>query len=513
MDSNKIKVIVFGVIATFVALYLGISAATAQFETIGWLLACLVGSICIALGRRVWLLLPLMSALSISVRIPGQPDSTLLAQVLIIGFCLPMFLMRKLPWRFAVREMEVWILILTLFVVQVYMRNPVGVNLFGGASVGGKAYAIYAICLVSGLLIGGLEASVNDLKLILRLSIIGGLLNLVFSFMGALVPSFGYYIGVYYSNAESGHDTYGTVVDTESATRISFLGGFGHNMALWISSYISPLRACLNPLLGILMLFAVFSALMSGFRNSVIDVGLIFLLGIMYRNGFFGAVVSIGGITGALILIAVVNSLHPLPPNIQRSLSFLPGTWNERYRKDGENSTEWRVDIWKEVLLTNRWIDNKWLGDGLGFKASELAAQIGVRKGSRMGISGFDTQRENILSSGAYHSGPVQTIRTIGYVGLFFLLIAQLRLAVHAHRQIQRCRNTEWFPLALFVGIPIVYAPIFFVFIVGSFAQATAGFMLGYGMISLLERNLPLPAYVKRSRLPILLQTVNRARL
>ena len=130
-----------------------------------------------------------------------------------------------------------------------------------------------------------------------------------------------------------------------------------------------------------------------------------------------------------------------------------------------------------------------------------------------MGTSGFEAHREAILSNGDYHSGPVQTIRTIGYVGLFFLLIAQVRLAVHAHRQIQRCRNTEWFPLALFIGIPLIYAPIFFVFIVGSFAQATAGIMLGYSMISLLERNLPLPEYVKRGRLPFLLQTVNRARL
>lgn len=512
MDSNKIKLIILGIVATLVALYLGITAATAQFEAIAWVMAGLVTIICIALGKRVWLLLPLMSALGITIQIPGQPSSGLLAQVLVLVFCLPIFLLRRLPWQFAMREMEAWILILTLFVVQVYVRHPVGVNLFGGASVGGKPYAVYAICLVSGLLLGGLKASENDLKWILRLSILGGLLNLVISMLGALVPTVGYYTDANKS-AEAGHEDYGTVVDVGAATRIGFLGGFSHNLALWISSYVSPLRACLNPLLGTLILFSVFAALMSGFRNSVIDVGLVLLLGIIYRSGFSGSLVSIGGGICGVGLLAVVNVIHPLPPNIQRSLTFLPGTWEERYRKDAEGSTEWRVEIWKEVLLTDRWIDNKWLGDGLGFKASELAQQMNYRKGSRMGTSGFEAHREAILSNGDYHSGPVQTIRTIGYVGLLFLLIAQARLAVHAHRQMHRCRNTEWYPLALFVGIPLIVSPIFFVLVFGSFTTAFTGLFMGYGMVSMLEKNLPLPAYVKRSRQPFELQKVNRARL
>jgi hypothetical protein len=237
------------------------------------------------------------------------------------------------------------------------------------------------------------------------------------------------------------------------------------------------------------------------------------MLGIAYRSGFGGVALSLFGGIGGLALLAVVNTMNPLPPNIQRSLTFLPGTWEQRYKDDAAGSTEWRIEIWREVLLTDRWIQNKWLGDGIGFSAAELSSQMATRKGVRTGISGFDAFRENILSSGDYHSGPVSTIRVIGYIGLLFFLLAQIRLAVHAHRQILRCRGTEWLPLALFVGIPIVWGPVFFIFIFGDFKTGAASFLLALSMIRLLENNLPLSAYVKRSHTPYILNGKNQGKI
>jgi hypothetical protein len=52
-----------------------------------------------------------------------------------------------------------------------------------------------------------------------------------------------------------------------------------------------------------------------------------------------------------------------------------------------------------------------------------------------------------------------------------------------------------------------------FVLIFGDFKTGAASFLLSLGMIRLLENNLPLPAYVKRSRLPFVLQSGNHARL
>lgn len=499
MDTNKIKAIILAAVAIFVAIYLGTDAATAQFEAIAWLLGGLTFVMCLFLGRKIWLLIPFLSAVGLTFQIPGNPSSLLIAQILVPPFCTLLFLMRRLPFKFAWTELEFWVLIITLFVAQVYIRNPVGLNLFGGSTVGGKAYVLYVISLTSCFLLVGLRVKPGELKWILRLSIVGSLLNTLVSALGLVFPLLAYYTG---GNVRSFSSYDNQVTDSRAATRVGFLSVFGSSAALWISAYISPLRACFRPLWAILLLLAIAASLASGFRSGLATVGLTLLLGILYRNGFVGLLLASCGAGAALASLAVVNLLHPLPPNIQRSLTFLPGTWEERYKADAEGSTEWRVEIWREVLLTDRWIRNKWLGDGLGFSASELAIQqnLNESKNNAMGISGFDAHRESILANGDYHSGPVSTIRVIGYVGLAFFLLAQIRLAVHAHRQIKRSRGTEWLPLALFVGIPLIATPLFFVFIFGDFRRGAVLYLISVGMVRLLENNLPLPAYVKSRR-------------
>lgn len=497
--SRSIQGILVLICALFLAVWLGLSIVTNQSETILQVIGVSVFIICLFLGRRIWILIPFMAALDISLRIPGTPTSLLLGQALVLVFSLPLFLMRKLPFRLAWTELELWFLILTLLVAQVYLRHPVGVSLFGGDTVGGKGYALYAIAVLCTLLLCGLSVPAADLKWILRLSIIGGLLNTAISIVGKLIPTIGYYTGAIEIQAvEVGYEN--EAVDTKAATRLGFMTDLGNNLSLWISSFISPLRACFRPMWMLLVLAAMAAALLSGFRNAIATVGLTFLLGIAYRSGFRGVAISLFAAVGGLALLAVVNTMHPLPPNIQRSLTVFPGTWEQRYKDDAENSSEWRFEIWREVLFTDRWIQNKWLGDGLGFSAAELAAQNNVREENHAGISGFDMHRDIILANGDYHSGPVSTIRVIGYIGLAFFLLAQIRLAVHVHRQIIRCRGTEWLPLALVVGIPIISGPLIFIFLFGDFKTGASAFLLSLGMCRLLENNLPLPAYMKNSR-------------
>ena len=494
MDSSKIKALVILVFAMLAAIYLGITAATAQFETVAWIVGGLTLTSCLFLGRKIWLLIPFMAAVGLSFRIPGQPSTLLLAQGLVIGFSVLLLLMRRLPYRFNFTELEIWAMILTAFVVQVYMRNPVGLNVFGGGSVGGKPYALFVITLVTAVLLAGLRVPPGELKTALKLSILGGLINFGAGLIGRLVPTVGFYLGAsYVDTSVADYSDHGEQVDTGNATREGFLGTLAKNISLWISAFKSTMMACFHPLFAPLILISFAAAGMSGYRNIIAAVGLTYFVGVCYRGGI--AQVLISSLVGVFALgaLAFTNALLPLPPNIQRSLTFLPGTWEERYKIDGEQSTDWRVEVWEEVLLSDRWIQNKILGDGLGFSAAELAAQMNQREGLRAGLSGFDAHRESILASGDYHSGPVQTIRTIGYAGLVILLLFQFRLAMHAHRQIMRCRDTEWFPVSLLIGIPLIWNPIFFVLIFGTFTSAASNLLIGAAMVRILQNNLPLP--------------------
>jgi hypothetical protein len=197
--------------------------------------------------------------------------------------------------------------------------------------------------------------------------------------------------------------------------------------------------------------------------------------------------------------LALYNLAAPLPGNLQRALSPLPGSWEQRYVDDAANSTEWRVEMWKEALFTDNWIKNKLLGDGLGISADELRRLQSLSEGGRdawAGSSGLTIQQENMMLTGGYHSGPVQTVRTVGYVGLAVLLIAMIRLAVHAHHMIRRYHRTEWAPVVYFFGIPLIVLPIFFTFVFGEFARDVSVVFFGFALIRLLERNLPVVAHV-----------------
>jgi hypothetical protein len=492
-NTRIIQSVIAFAVGVFLAIWLGLNIVTEQTATVLKIIAAVLFIVCFVLGRRIWLLIPFAASLAIGLRIPGQPDALLLAQIAFIAFSIPQFLMRKLPWRLQFTELEFWILILTLMIAQVYMRNPVGVSIFGGDTVGGKGYVLYAIALTSALILCGLRVPVSDLKWVMRLSIAGGLLNLAVSIMGVLVPAIGFYTGQSFTRSDEVNYENREAIDTGAATRVGFLTQIGRNLSLWISCYISPLLALVKPLWLMLILVSVGASLMGGFRNGIMGVGLTFLVGIAYRSGGTGVLLSsFMGMIG-IALLAIINLLAPLPPNVQRALTFLPGTWEQRYKDDAEGSTEWRVEVWKEALLTDRWIQNKWLGDGLGFSAAEFSAQLNERKGARAGISGFDAHRESVLANGDYHSGPVSSIRVIGYVGLFIFLIAQIRLAVHAHQLIMKFQHTEWFPLTLLIGIPLCISPFFFVFIFGDFKSSASSFLLSCCMVRILQNNLPLP--------------------
>ena len=495
MHNHKVIFVIF--VASIVAVFVGINVVTAQYETIAWVVGVSVIVVCLAMGTKVWLLIPFLGAMSLTVSFPGRPTTMLVAQALVLSFSALQLIIRRLNCKIQIRELEIWMLLLFAMVVQVYIRNPVGFNVFGGSTVGAKPYVLFVAAILTSFLLCWLRVPAKEIRYAVWLSIIGGLINLVISVLGRAIPVLGYYTGTAGTVEASYSDQ---VEDVGKATRISYLGIFSENLSLWISSFKSPFLACFHPLWLPLLFICFGAAAMSGFRNDVAAIGLTFLVGIYYYGGIKQLLTSFGLGALALIALIVVNLVAPLPPNIQRSLSFLPGTWEERYVSDAEASSDWRVELWEEVLYTDRWISNKWIGDGLGFTARELGYQqsLQLTQMTGTGLSGFDAHREFLLANADYHSGPLQTIRVIGYFGLALLMIFQIRVVVYAHRQIQRCRGTEWFPVALFIGIPLIWFPVFFTLIYGESGRAAVVLFIGSGMLRLLENNLPLPAYRKK---------------
>jgi hypothetical protein len=168
-------------------------------------------------------------------------------------------------------------------------------------------------------------------------------------------------------------------------------------------------------------------------------------------TSIFGAVL-LGG------LVAGQGRLYQLPLGVQRTLTFLPGRWSHDVVADAENSTRWRVELWKTVLREKA-IKNWWIGDGMGVSF----AQIDVEPGP--GNSSTDMA----LVTGYFHNGPLTAIRFAGVIGLIMFYLLMITAAIYSVRCVQRCRGAPLFPLSVFLAAQLLWFPIHFTFVFGSY--------------------------------------------
>jgi hypothetical protein len=206
------------------------------------------------------------------------------------------------------------------------------------------------------------------------------------------------------------------------------------------------------------------------------------------RGGVRHVVPLVAAGLAAVVTIVVLQTAGlsvPLPA--QRALSFIPISWDSRASVDAKGTVDWRVDMWRLALTSDRYIKNKVLGDGFGFDPAELRAQTTLtafRMDTSYGLQDY------FMITGDYHSGPVSAIRFVGYVGLFLFTALLIANARYAWKIINISKNTAYFPVALFFGIAAIYHPVCFWLIFGSFGGDFIQAIFTLGMLNMLDRSL-----------------------
>jgi hypothetical protein len=211
--------------------------------------------------------------------------------------------------------------------------------------------------------------------------------------------------------------------------------------------------------LGLIGLTVV-GCLASGYRSSLILLGLtlmfLFCFEGLHRTRLLPAVAGFALLLGAVVF----PQADKLPLMAQRALSFLPAVpVNPLAKESAQASTEWRVEMWKQVLpqVPRYFIKGK----GYALDPNDLfMAQISAYRG-------FGIQASGAVVAGDYHNGPLSVLipfGVFGLIGFIWLMVAGLRLLYFYHRfgppEFQRI-NT--FLLAAFLA-----KVCFFVFIFGS---------------------------------------------
>lgn len=473
------------------ALFAGNYVAEEDYTPIAIVLGGLVGiTLVFSVGTNAYLLIPMCWPLTGSIHLLPLPFNVRQLAMIFASliFASGIIFKRGGGKKVPIDALDLWVWINVGYLVTVFFRNPVGINVLGGDRVGGRPYVDVALGVFTYLILRRETISPKMARLIPVVWLGGEAVNALGGLVGLYLPTLGSKIGMLYSGflPSFGREQLDVTVGED---RLVSLQGAGTTLALYIICSVNPIHLIrpenLGKLIGYLM--GIFMVMLSGFRNAIFNVFLMTALGTIIRDRFVGFVKIMSiGLMGALSVLLLSYSSFNLPWTFQRTLSFLPGNWDPTAVEAAKSSSEWRYEMWRWALRSDRYIHNKLLGDGFGMSRQDYERVLDAGRGG-VGFIGESATQEQFMVSGQFHSGPVSSIRFVGYFGLVIFLIFITTMAKCAYQLIQQSQSTPYLFLTLFIGIPILIFPVFFIFVFGAYENDIIGMLFSTGMMKMIQ--------------------------
>ena len=474
------------VLGLLIALFLGVFIGGSELTNVAIFFGLLALIAFISTMRQyIWFLLPMFWGFTGSISVLPLPFSVRdLIVMLVATVALALFALRVLKFQ---NRWDFMDLILLLNVGQVclaFVLHPAGLKALSSQIVGARPYFNVAIAALAYFILSNQVVSAHLARRLTVCMVVAELGSAALFLLSRASGSIGFILGKVYSGFFS------PVVQTPLAPSVERLPGVvrgGTFLVTALCSYFRPLTL-INPFqAGRSFLFALglVLVLLSGFRSQLLTITVIFLLASYFRKGWSDVMAALACLfVGIVVLISFNSFIHPLPLSMQRTLSALPGYWDSRAVRDAAGSTEWRLDMWKDLLKGSKYIHNRLLGDGFGFSQAELQALERQKY-----ASGDVVEQEDYMIIGAFHNGPLSAIRFVGIVGLVLYYTLLIYSAVYAWRLIRITRNTDFFPFALFVGLALIWEPFNYTLIFGAFDSGFPNALFNAGMLKLVHNS------------------------
>lgn len=241
---------------------------------------------------------------------------------------------------------------------------------------------------------------------------------------------------------------------------------------------------------AIIFVSIVFIGMLGGFRTTVIICAMtfvvLFYLERLHHTRMLPAMILVALLGGTLM----VGFANRLPFMVQRSIAFLPVNIDPLAKMSAETTTQWRLQMWREVLPeVPRYLI---LGKGYGFSAREMAMILDTSRGG-LGL-------ESTEMAGDYHNGPLSVIIPFGIagmVGFLWFLWAGLRV-IYQNYQFgdPAYRRANAFLLAFFI-----VKSIFFFTVFGGFSSDLVMFIGLVGLSVSLNGGVAKPAVVPEPKI------------
>ncbi len=352
-----------------------------------------------------------------------------------------------------------WIVLLNLgYALVTLFVNPVGFFMFGSQTVGARTYFNIGIAAVAYWVIVRSPDTSQSVRRAPYFIAAGALVISLLYLSSYAMPSLPFRLPYLYALLDV-QTFYGALRPTEEIRRFQRLMDGGLALALVLCAYYPP-QKLLNPSRGqfYILVLALIGILASGFRSAMLTVLAALALGAwLYRRSRDLVVMMVLGACLLGLLAFGQGRFYDLPLAAQRTLTFLPGKWSPIVVQDATWSTQGRFKWWKDIV-ENDVIKNWWLGDGFGASLSELSS-LDVRRSSE----------ESVMVSGSFHNGPLTTIRYAGIFGLILFYTLMITSAVAAVRHVRLCRNSPLLPVAIYLAIQLIWFPVHFTLVFGSY--------------------------------------------
>jgi hypothetical protein len=432
--NSKILVFALSALGIVMAFFMGRAAGQGQLMHIALVFGVMIGApLLLSLGKNYWYLIP-ASLLSGLPAIPFGGRNIELAELSII-LCFGIFITRvafKLDRLVLWRATHIPIYLFMVWVVLIFCLYPVGLAVFGSATMGARFYIQLALAFMAFLIISSRDITEKDCKWIIIFILAGTVIYAVYNIGSYILLGPGDQI----LNPEA--DTEGTYTWHQTlsipAMAVVFL--------LFSWKKPSEILGFRKPALLLVYLFAIALTLYSGKRMALIAVLIApFVSAIVYRQY---AYVFSGTILASAFFLSVIfghGDIFKLPPQMQRTLSWLPAKWDSEFQYMAAGRDPFRESL-RRFAMEN--IErHPIIGRGFAIEYSEIIGQIGA---SRY-IGGDDMQAAPYAIGRAWHNTwlgyaadfgiPFSVIQGILYLTVLFVSFKASRLLPFgSHRSI-----------------------------------------------------------------------------
>jgi len=391
------------------------------------------------------------------VVLPGQPQLWILAAAASVLFAvLNRAVAPDLRFIYIPSLVNPLLYLTAMVVLTACLTGGIGLRSFGSSQYGGRNYVYLFMAVAGYFAFTSQRIAPEKAGLYVAMFFLPGLTGLIPNIVYALGPAF-YPLFYFFPVGNAIDQARSDYALNPGIFRLNGLPLAGTALFYWIMARYG-IKGALDvsrPWRILCLVSALFCFAASGFRGIMIGFAVtfcvLFFLEGLHRTRFLPFLLGFMLFGGAILL----PNTDKLPWVIQRTISFLPVKIDPFVKQSADSSTEWRLDIWKQVLpQVPKYL---FMGKGYHLDPNELYMETTQSSGA--------ITADAISITGDYHSGPLSLIIPLGIWGVigfvWFLVAAGRYLYRNYHNgdpQLQRINTFLW---GLFIVKLVIFVAIF----------------------------------------------------